>query len=330
MKLLVLGGTAWLGGAVAAHAIGRGADVVCVARGRSGTVPDGARLVEADRDDPSALDGVRHERWDVVVDVARQPGHVRHAVAALEPVAERFVLVSTANVYADQRTLGQDEDSALLAPLGSDLMASMEEYGAAKVACEQAVRAGFGDDRSLIARAGLIGGPGDGSGRSGYWPWRFAHPAGADGRVLVPAALDRPAALIDVRDLAAWLVDAAARGTAGVFDAVGQALPLGEHLETARAVAGGRTSFAPAGEQWLAEHGVEEWSGPKSLPLWLRDPDWWGMNARTGDRARAAGLTNRPLAETLADGLAWEEPREHPHGAGLTDDEERELLAALG
>jgi 2'-hydroxyisoflavone reductase len=329
MKLLVLGGTAWLGGTVAAEAAARGAEVVCLARGTSGSVPDGARLVVADRDDPAALDAVRHEHWDAVVDVVRQPGHVRNAVAALEPVAERYVFVSTANVYADQRTLGQDEDSHLLAPLESDLMASMEEYGPAKVACEQAVRTTFGDDRSLIARAGLIGGPGDTSGRTGYWPWRFAHPSNREGHVLVPDALDRPAAVVDVRDLAAWLVDVAARGAAGVFDTLGQVLPLRDALETARSVAGGRTRTVPAGEQWLTDHGVGEWSGPTSLPLWLRDPDWWGRNARTGARARAAGLTNRPLADTFTDLLAWEEQRPNPHGAGLTDDEERELLAAL-
>lgn len=329
MKLLVLGGTAWLGSAVAADAVRRGADVVCLARGTSGSAPDGARLVTADRDDPAALDGVRHEPWDAVVDVARQPGHVRNAVAALEPVARHYVFVSTANVYADQRTLGQDEESPLLAPLESDVMASMEEYGPAKAACEQAVRTTFGTERCLIARAGLIGGPGDRSGRTGYWPWRLAHPSNEQGRVLVPDALDRPTAVVDVRDLAAWLVDVAERGTPGVFDTLGQPLPLGEALETARSAAGGLATIVPAGEQWLTDHGVGEWSGPTSLPLWLRDPEWWGMNARTGARARAAGLTNRPLADTFADLLAWEERRPNPHGAGLTDDEERELLAAL-
>lgn len=329
MKLLVLGGTAWLGGTVAAEAAARGADVVCLARGTSGSVPGGARLVVADRDDPAALDAIRHEHWDAVVDVARQPVLVRNAVAALEPVAERYVFVSTANVYADQRTLGQDEDSPLLAPLESDLMTSMEEYGPAKVACERAVLTGFGADRCLIARAGLIGGPGDRSGRTGYWPWRFAHPSNDEGRVLVPDALDRPTAVVDVRDLAAWLVDGAERGAAGVFDAVGPALPLGDALECASSVAGGGTTMVPAGDQWLADHGVEEWSGARSLPLWLRDPDWWGMNARTGVRARAAGLTNRPLADTFTDLLAWEEQRANPHGAGLTDDEERALLVAL-
>ncbi len=325
----MLGGTAWLGGTVAAQAAALGHEVVCLARGSSGAVPAGTRLVQADRDDPQTLDAVAGERWDAVVDVARQPGHVRRAAAALEPVAARYLLVSTGNVYADQRTLGQDEGAPLLQPLAADAMGSMDDYGPAKVACEQAVLDSFGPDRTLVARAGLIGGPGDRSGRSGYWPWRFAHPSNEAGRVLVPDALDRPTAVIDVRDLAAWLVGCAERGTAGVFDAVGPALPLGEHLESARSVAGGDASSVPADEQWLADHGVEEWMGPRSLPLWLRDPDWWGMNARTGDRARAAGLVHRPLTETYADLLVWEQDRPNPHGAGLTDDEERELLAAL-
>lgn len=330
MRLLVLGGTAWLGGTVAAEALGRGHEVVCLARGESGRVPDGARLVTADRDDPAALDEVVGERWDAVVDVARQPGHVRRAAAALAPVAARFLLVSTGNVYADQAKIGQDEDAPLLDPLESDSMASMEEYGPAKVACERAVLAAFGE-RALIARAGLIGGPGDGSGRSGYWPWRFAHPSGADRRVLVPDAPGQPIAVIDVRDLAAWLVDAAERGTAGVFDAVGPVTTLGEALEAARSAAGGASTAVPAEPRWLAEQGVEEWMGPRSLPLWLADPEWWGMNARTAARARAAGLRARPLAETFADVLAWEEQQPgNPHGAGLTDDEERALLAALG
>jgi 2'-hydroxyisoflavone reductase len=330
MKLLVLGGTAWLGGTIAEEAAALGHEVVCLARGSSGPAPDGVRLLQADRDDPKALDAVVGERWDAVADVARQPGHVRRAAAALAPVAARYLFVSTGNVYADQRTLGQDEDGPLLEPLESDVMGSMEEYGPAKVACEHAVLGAFGPERAFIARAGLIGGPGDRSGRSGYWPWRFAHPSNEEGRVLVPDALDRPAAVVDVRDLAAWIVGSAERGAAGVFDAVGPTLPLGEHLEAARSVAGGAASSVPADEQWLADHGVEEWMGSRSLPLWLRDPDWWGMNARTGRRARAAGLVNRPLTETYGDLLAWEQDRPNPHGAGLTDEEERELLAAFG
>ncbi len=323
MRILVLGGTAWVGGAIATEAVRRGHEVTCLARG-SAPVPDGARLVRADRDAEDAYEGVPG-RWDAVIDVARDPAHVRRAVAALD--ADRCLLVSTGNVYADHARPGRDEDAALLDP-GEAAADPGDAYGKGKVACERAVLQAFGG-RALLARAGLIGGPGDGSGRAGWWPWRFAHPAGEDGAVLVPDAADRWTQLIDVRDLVAWLLDCAERGVGGAFDAVGQALPLGEHLAVAQRVAG-RGHAVPAPETWLAEQGVQEWAGPRSLPLWLTDPGWQGFAARDGSRAKAAGLRLRPLADTLRDALAWEERQpEHPHGAGLADDDERALLAAL-
>lgn len=325
MRILVLGGTAWLGRAVATEAVGRGHEVVCAARG-SAPPAEGARSVQVDRDQPGALAGLAAERWDAVVDVARQPGHVQRSTAALRG-AGRYLFVSTGNVYADTATPHLDEDAALLDPTGTAADPG-QQYGMNKVACEQAVLDAFGD-RALIARAGLIGGPGDPSGRSTYWPWRFAHPSG-DG-VLVPDAFGRSSELIDARDLAAWLVDCAERGTSGVFNAVGPEVPLGEHLGDARVVAGFHGSAVAAPEAWLAEQGVQEWMGPRSLPLWLADPDWQGFTARDGSRARRAGLRARPLRDTLRDALAWEEQQPaHPHGAGLTDDEERALLALLG
>lgn len=323
MRILVLGGTAWVGGALAAEAVRRGHEVACLARG-SAPVPDGARLIRADRDRPDAYEHAAG-RWDAVVDVARDPAHVRGAVAALD--AERYVLVSTGNVYADAATRGLDEDAALLDPSAAPADPG-EAYGIGKVRCEQAVLAAFGG-RALIARAGLVGGPGDASGRTGYWPWRFAHPSGPDDAVLVPDAAGRSAQVIDVRDLTGWLLDCAARGTGGVLNAVGPAVPFEEHLAAARDAAGrGRAVAAP--EAWLAEQGVQEWAGPRSLPLWLADPGWQGFAARDGSRALAAGLRPRPLRETLGDALAWEEQQpEHPHGAGLSDEDERALLAAL-
>ncbi len=331
MRLLVLGGTAWLGREVAAAAVSRGHEVTCLARGSSGEVPAEVRFVRADRDRADAYDLVAGERWEVVVDVARQPGHVRRAVAALEPAARRFLFVSSGSVYASQRELDEDEDAPLLAPLQSDVMESMERYGQAKVACEQAVTGAFGAGRTLIARVGLIGGSGDGSGRSGYWPWRFARPSNHRGAVLVPDAPDVPTAVLDVRDLAAWLVSCAEAGTAGVFNAAGSPLPLADHLAEARAVGGHTGPLVSAPGDWLVEHAVQNWSGPRSLPLWLDDRDWYGMNARDTTRAQAAGLVARPLAQTLTDTLAWElaRPELGPHGAGLTDEEERDLLDAL-
>ncbi len=197
MRLLVLGGTAWLGREVAAAAVSRGHEVTCLARGSSGEVLAEVRFVRADRDRADAYDLVAGERWEAVVDVARQPGHLRRAVAALEPAARRFLFVSSGNVYASQRELDEDEDAPLLPPLQSDVMESMERYGEAKVACEQAVTGAFGAARALIARVGLIGGPGDESGRSGYWPWRFARPSNRQEAVIVPDAPDVPTAVID-------------------------------------------------------------------------------------------------------------------------------------
>ncbi|WKK72626.1 NAD-dependent epimerase/dehydratase family protein [Rathayibacter oskolensis] len=319
MKLLILGGTAWLGRQLATEALARGHDVTCVARGTD--VPEGARLIRADRDHDDALRGVAAEHWDAVIDVARQPGHVRRAVRDLGE-AGRYLFVSTGNVYASQSELGADEDAELLAPLAADSFTDPDDYGAAKVACEQAVIEGFSPSRSLIARAGLLGGPCDPTGRSSYWPWRFAHPA-VEGAVLVPDAPSLPTAVLDVRDLAVWLVQCASLGTAGVFNAAGVTMPLPAFL--AAAALDSTAVSVPAPEQWLRDHDVNEWAGPRSLPLWLADPSWYGMNARSTTRAEAAGLVRRPLAETLRDTLA----AGHPGGAGLTDPDERALLAAL-
>jgi nucleoside-diphosphate-sugar epimerase len=331
MRLLILGGTAWLGSAIAAVALSHDHEVTCLARGRSGEVPEGARLVRADRELPDAYTEVAQQRWDAVIDVARQPGQVRRAAAALEPIAALYIFVSSANVYADQRTVDQDEDAPLLPALEQDHMADLAQYGEAKVACERAVAAAFGSGRSLLVRAGLLGGPGDLFGRSGYWPWRFAHPSNLEQAVLVPDAADRSIQLLDTRDLAAWLVSCAESGTVtGVRNAVGLQTTFGEHLDVARRVADHAGPVIAVPESWLRDRGVQPWMGPASLALWLDDPSWLGMNARNGSRAVASGLTIRPLDETLRDVRAWEVSRAQsgPHGAGLTDSEERSLLAA--
>ncbi len=331
MRLLVLGGTAWLGNHVARAAGTQGHEVTCLARGSSGTVPQDAAVVTADRTQPGAYDEVLDQRWDLVVDVARQPGQVRTAVTALSGCADFFVLVSSGSVYAEHSSAGGTEDVALLPPLDGDVMASMETYGEAKVACEQHVLQAFGPDRALIARAGLIGGPGDVFDRTGYWPLRFARPATKDGAVLVPDAPELATQVIDVRDLAAWLVDAGSRRVAGTFNATGETVLLPDHLDLARDVAGHTGRVVRAGQQWLSEQGVQPWMGERSLPLWLDDSEWLGFNALDSSRARHVGLVTRPLRETLVDTLAWELTRDAagPRRAGLSDDDERSLLAAL-
>jgi 2'-hydroxyisoflavone reductase len=331
MRVLILGGTAWLGGLAASAARDAGHDVTCLARGESGPVPDGVNFVTADRDSDDAYLPVTSSDWDVVVDVARQPGQVRSAVAALEPRADVYVFVSTGSVYADHATPGQDESAPVLPPLDGDVMASMETYGEAKVACEQHVLAAFGPERSLIARAGLLGGPGDRSDRSGYWPLRFARPAAEDGSVLVPRQPDAPTQLLDARDLAQWLIAAGASGRRGVFNATGETIRFADFLATARDVAGHTGPLVEADEVWLITHGVEPWMGERSLPMWLGDADHAGFSTRKSAKARAAGLTSRPLAETLADVLAWELRRDpaEPRRAGLSTADELALLHEL-
>ena len=328
MQILVLGGTAWLGGEVARAALERGHEVTCLARGQSGQAPPGVQMVSADRASATPYGLVSDQDWDGVVDVSWQPGFVRGALTALADRAGTWVYVSSGSVYAQHGTLDADESTPLLPALESDV-AQIEQYGEAKVACEAHVLELAGD-RAVIARAGLIGGPGDTSDRTGYWPLRFAHPATEDGAVLVPDAPDQGTQVIDVRDLARWLVESAEQARAGVFNVVGDTTPLGRHLATARELAGHDGPLVTVSTPWLVEHGVEEWSGEKSLPLWLSSPGWEGFGHRSNAAARASGLQLRPLADTLRDTLAWElrTGPGRPRKAGLSPEDERALIAA--
>ena len=193
MRFLVLGGTAWLGRHVAEAALSRGDEVTCLARGVAGAVTAGLSWVRADMAQPGAYERLLRQDWDVVLDVARQPGQVRGTFAALADRTAYWTFVSSGNVYADQSRSDGDETGALLPATQGDVMESMETYGQARVACEQHVLTGMGADHAMIARVGLIGGPGDVSDRSGYWPLRFARPARPDGAFFVPEAPSLPA-----------------------------------------------------------------------------------------------------------------------------------------
>jgi nucleoside-diphosphate-sugar epimerase len=334
MRLLVLGGTVFAGRTVAAEALRRGHEVVCAARGESGKVPDGAELVRVDRDAEDGLAPLDGEEFDAVVDVAPLSfPWVTRPLGALAERAGHWTFVSTVSVYTDTATRGQTpatgpvheplEQHATVEQLRAE--GGAELYGAIKVAAENAVRAALGE-RAFVVRPGLITGPGDGSDRFGYWPGRFAR----GGRVLVPAAPDQPVQYLDVRDLAEWIVTAAETGLGGTFDGVGPVGRLGGLLADIAAAAGGGAELVPATDDQLTAAGVNPWSGPRSLPLWLPD-DHAGLASHDPAPSLAAGLRIRPLADAVAGALDTERELglDRERRSGLSSAEEAEVLAGL-
>lgn len=321
--VLILGGTGWLSAHIARGWISRGADVTCLARGDR-PAPEGARLVRADRSLPGAYDEVASEVWDEVVDISSDAAFVASAVAALAARAAHWTFVSTLSVYADADIDGADESAALLEPAtpGDEY-----DYGRAKVAAEASVLAALGD-RAAIVRPGLIVGPGDTSDRFGYWVARFA--AAGEEAVLAPETADRAAQIIDVRDLAAFIVDIGRTGWTGIANAISDPMPLAILLEHARATARHTGALVSAGDEWLEAHEVQYWAGPRSLPLWL-PADMHGFATRSNAVYRRAGGAFRPLADTLADTLADERARglDRDRRSGLSRTDELALLAEL-
>ncbi len=328
MKLLVLGGTVFLSRAVVASALARGHDVVAVNRGRSGTVPDGARHVVRDR-----ADGIPHELaaegFDAVVDVARTPSHVRTAVAAL--ARAHWVFVSSISVYADDATPGGGPGVLPLhAPEHDDvdLRARPEAYGPMKVACEQLVRDGAAS--SVVVRPGLVVGPHDPTGRFTYWTARLARWDTGSPDVLAPGDPGDLVQVVDVRDLADWLVTLAETRTDGVLDGIAPAVPIGTFLDDVASGCGAAPRWRWASHEQLERLDVAPWAGERSLPLWLPRPAYDGMMSHDAGPALAAGLAPRPLAETARDTLGWWRAAPGAAVTGLTASQEADVLAALG
>ena len=323
MKLLILGGTVFLGHEIARAAIASGHDVTCAARGSSGAPPSGAEFVRIDRTVPEGLSNL-DGNFDAVIDVARHPSQVRAAIAALRGRTGHWSFVSTCSVYADDATPSQTVDGPLKEPATPDVdETDMQFYGECKVTCEQLV-AGTGLPH-FIDRAGLIVGPGDTGNRFDYWVSRLAR----GGEILAPGTPGEFAQWIDVRDLAAWHIHAAESGLTGIYDGIGAPITRGEFLDTIASAIGVTPKLTWVDQDFLAAQEVSPWMGERSLPMWLPLPDYAGFMTRDTSPSFAAGLTQRPLADTARDTLAWlDTAPERTRRAGLTPTDEAEVLAA--
>lgn len=320
-QILILGGTAWLGREIATVATAAGVLVTCLARGSSGEPPPGATLVCADRTQPDAYTAVEEQSWDEVVELSYDPALVTGALEALAHRAKHWTLVSSVSVYASNSDPGADETAALVGAR------DLEDYAQAKVAAEQVTFEVLGD-RALIVRPGLIAGPGDGSDRFGYWVSRFA--LAHHGPVLTPEPRGRSAQVIDVADLAAWIVEAGRRRLSGPFNVVGDPHPLADALDLAADVAGFAGEMIPVKDDWLLENDVRYWAGPRSLPLWLPVADA-ALAERSNAAFKAAGGTLTNLRGTLIRVLDDERARglDRDRRSGLTRAEELDLLVTL-
>jgi 2'-hydroxyisoflavone reductase len=323
VKLLVLGGTHYLGRAVVDSAVGQGHDVTLFNRGV--TNPElypGAERLRGNLE--SDLEALRGRQWDAVVDLdpTTLPAAVRRYAELLGDAVGHAVFVSTISVYADpSRSL--TEASQVHEPPEPEPTSFQEElYGGLKVGCERAVREVFGE-RAAIVRPGLIAGPNDPTERFTYWVRRL--PEGGD--VLAPGDPDRPIQLIDVRDLGSWLVAAAERRIRGVFNATGPAAPitLGALLERMREAIGPRARLVWVGDEAILAAGVAPWT---ELPLWLPGEDYAGLLRADVALALGEGLTLRPNEVTARDTLAWSRtvPEQRPT---LTRDNERRILETM-
>jgi 2'-hydroxyisoflavone reductase len=323
MKLLILGGTRFLGRALVDEALAAGHELTLFNRGQSnpGLYPAVEQL-HGDRD--GGLDILSGRRWDAVIDTCGYaPRVVRAAADFLSEAVDHYTFISSASVYAEPLAVGTDENS----PVATTPDETVEEitgetYGPLKALCEAAAAEAMGG-RSLAVRAGLIVGPHDQSDRFTYWPVRIAR----GGEVLAPGAPGYGVQFIDVRDLAQWVLWATETRLTGPYNVTGprEPLPLGRLFDECRDAAGSGARFTWVDEAFLAAHEVQPYT---ELPLWV-PAEFGGFNAFSIDKALAAGLAFRPSAETVRDTLAWAETR--PAGYewrnGLSPEKEAALLA---
>ncbi|HLJ57302.1 MAG TPA: NAD-dependent epimerase/dehydratase family protein [Chthonomonadaceae bacterium] len=326
MRLLILGGTIFLGRALAECALERGHAATLFHRGKHNPelFPEVERILGDRNADLDRLDG---RTWDAVIDTCGYfPRQVAASAQRLAKACGHYTFVSSVSVYASFAEPGMDESGAV----GTIEDAATEEitgetYGPLKALCEQAAEAAM-PGRVFNVRPGLIVGPHDPSDRFTYWPVRIAR----GGDVLAP---DRPGVLvqiIDARDLAQWMVHVAEDGLTGVYNATGPAGPLtmGEVLDSCIRIAESDARLRWAPPSFLAEQEVAAWS---EMPLWVPDSEGAGFSAIDCSKAIRDGLTFRPVDTIVRDTLDWARawPPDRTLRAGIAPDKEAAVLAAL-
>ena len=335
LRILILGGTGFIGPYQVRYAVERGHRVSVFNRGRrQADLPDGVEHLQGDRNNDLA--SLRGKEWDVVIDnPTTLPFWVRDAASLLREAAGHYLFVSTISVYADTSRPGMDETTPLARYQGADPMAETmqsfsanpnELYGALKALSEAEAERWF-PGRTTIVRPGLIVGPGDPTDRFTYWPARVAR----GGEVLAPGRPSDPVQFIDARDLAEWTVRMVEQRAAGVYNATGPATPLGMGgmLAAMEPLAEQPVRFTWVDADFLAANGASPWS---DLPVWVppvgTEEGFAQVSIR---RALDRGLTFRPLSQTARDTLAWHRTRpaaqQERLQAGLTPEREAELLA---
>ncbi len=299
MRLLVLGGTRYVGHAAVAEALARGWDVTVANRGVTGPAQDGVRPVVLDRTRPGAFDVLAGERFDAVLDTwSGAPSVVRDAARALGPTTDRWIYVSSRSVYSWPLARGADESAPVV---DADPDAGATDYAADKRGAELALERELGAERVVHLRAGLILGPRDNVGRLPWWLRRVAR----GGPTLAPAPADLPIQYVDPRDLVALGLDAAAAGHHGPVDVVSPpgAATLGDVLGACVDVTGSDAAFTWIDPGWLLEQGVAVWT---ELPIWVPESEEaYALHLSDVTRALDWGLRIRPLRETVADCWAW-------------------------
>jgi len=337
LNILILGGTGFTGPFQVRYALARGHRVTIFNRGnRSLDWPGPVEELVGDRNDGN-LDALEDRQWDVCIDnPTTLPFWVRDAGEVLQGNVGHFLFTSTLSVYASNAVVGADETAETLAYTGDDAMAETLEtlranmglYGPLKAESEREVARWFPDQHTII-RPTLIVGPGDRTDRFTYWPLRMAR----GGQVLAPGDGNDPVQIIDARDLAEFTIRMAEAQAGGAYNAAGPdyELTFEAMLYGIRAVTGvaAELNWAPA--EFLAEQGINPWS---DMPVWIPSAgEYAGFSTRSNAKALAAGLSFRPLADTVAATLEWfrEQPeaRQSEISAGLDAEREAEALAAL-